>query len=117
MCRPSTKNNWPFTGDVRDYGTAAFSALARPANLVAYESDAEVAAVAAAYAFGIVRNHPFVDGNKRTGFVAMELCLLLNGHRLEAGDEDCVMAMLKLASGDTEEDPFAAWIRTHLERI
>jgi death on curing protein len=88
------------------------SALARPEQLVAHGSP-DAAQLAAAYAFGIARNHPFVDGNKRTAFVAVELFLDLNGYELDAADVDCVLAMLRLAAGDLSEPEFAAWIRQH----
>lgn len=71
----------------------------------------DVAALAAAYGFGLARNHPFVDGNKRTAFIAIELFLALNGHELQASDLDCVMTMLALAAGDLSEDALADWIR------
>ncbi|CAZ90158.1 putative death-on-curing protein Doc [Thiomonas arsenitoxydans] len=89
------------------------SALARPENLAAY-GEPDAAALAAAYGWGLARNHPFVDGNKRTAFVAAELFLMLNGHELAAGDAACVLTMLAVASGDMGEDAFAAWIRSHL---
>ncbi|MDQ2917152.1 MAG: type II toxin-antitoxin system death-on-curing family toxin, partial [Pseudomonadota bacterium] len=63
--------------------------------------------------FGIARNHPFVDGNKRTAFVAVELFLKLNGYRLTAEDAACVLTMLAVAAGDIDEPTFAAWIREH----
>lgn len=88
------------------------SALARPQNLAAY-GDPDAAALAASYGFGLARNHPFVDGNKRTAFVAMELFLALNGLVLEVSDADCVVTMLRLASGDLSEQEFAGWIRDH----
>jgi death-on-curing protein len=94
---------------LRDEGLLE-SALARPRNLAAYGKP-DLAALAAAYAFGLARNHPFVDGNKRTAFVAAELFLDLNGHDLVASDEDCVTAMLSLAAGETSEAEFAAWLR------
>jgi death-on-curing protein len=96
---------------VRDAGLLA-SALARPVNLAAYGSP-EVADCAAAYGFGIARNHPFIDGNKRTAFVCTELFLELNGHRLDATDVDCVLTMLAVAAGDLDEPGFAAWLRSH----
>src|SRR6201990_3027108 len=78
------------------------SALARPQNLFAYgESDA--AALAGAYAFGIARNHPFVDGNKRTAFVACELFLAANEYELTASDEECLAMMLSLAASEIDE--------------
>lgn len=91
------------------------SALARPQHLAAYETP-DAAALAAAYGFGIARNHPFVDGNKRTAFVAVELFLDLNGWELTALDADCVLTMLQLAAGDLSEAAFANWIRAHLQR-
>jgi death-on-curing protein len=99
---------------VRDLGLLE-SALGRPLNLAAYDPDADVAAIAAAYAFGIAKNHPFIDGNKRTAYVAMELFLVDNGATLTASDEQSLLAMLALASGEMSEDAFAAWIRSHLQ--
>lgn len=96
---------------VRDSGLLQ-SALARPLNLVAY-GEADASTLAAAYGFGIARNHPFIDGNKRTAFVCVELFLALNGYVLTASDTDCVSAMLALAAGELPEADFAAWIKTH----
>jgi death-on-curing protein len=96
---------------VRDAGLFE-SALARPLNLAAY-GEADVAALAAAYGVGLARNHPFIDGNKRTAFVAVELFLALNGQTLGADDADCVLTMLGIASGDITEPQFAAWLRLH----
>jgi len=96
---------------VRDTGLLA-SALARPVNLAAY-GDADAAALAAAYAFGIARNHPFIDGNKRTAFVCAELFLVLNGVGLLADDAACVSTMLALAGGEMPETEFAAWLRSN----
>lgn len=91
-------------------GALPESALARPLHLATYgESDA--AGLAAAYGYGIARNHPFIDGNKRTAFVAVELFLALNGYRLGADDTDCVLTMLAVAAGDIEEEAFAEWVR------
>jgi death-on-curing protein len=89
------------------------SAIARPAQLAHYGSP-DVSELAAAYGFGIARNHPFNDGNKRTAFVAIELFLLLNGEELMAQDADCILTMLRLAAGDMEEAVLAQWIRLHL---
>jgi len=89
------------------------SALGRPQHRALYESP-DAAALAACCAFGVARNHPFVDGNKRTAFVAMEVFLDLNGFELTATDEDCVFRMLALAAGELEEDTYAQWIRDHL---
>jgi death-on-curing protein len=94
---------------VRDTGLLA-SALARPRNLAVYEAP-DVFALAAAYAFGLARNYPFIDGNKRTAFVCAELFLLLNGRELTVSDAECVTQMLLLAAGDLSEPGFAAWLR------
>ena len=94
---------------VRDAGLLE-SALARPQNLVAY-GEPDVHDLAAAYGYGIARNHPFIDGNKRTAFVAVELFLSLNGFNLTATDVDCVITMLALAAGELREEAFARWLR------
>ena len=96
---------------VRDAGLFE-SALARPQQLPAY-GEPDAAALAAAYGFELARNHPFVDGNKRTAFVAVELFLALNGHELVANDMDCVLTMLIVAAGELPEADFAEWIRTN----
>ena len=98
---------------VRDEGLLA-SALARPQNLEAYGDDVYAAALAASHAFGIARNHPFFDGNKRTAFVVMELFLNLNGWNLEASDADCISTMLTLAAGNLSEEMLAKWLRGHI---
>lgn len=98
---------------VRDQGLFE-SALSRPLNLVVY-GDPDVAALAAAYGFGLARNHAFVDGNKRTAFVAVELFLALNGWDLIASDAQCVLTMLALAAGDLSEEEFAQWLRAHIQ--
>ena len=90
------------------------SALARPRNLALY-GEPDAADLAASYGCGIARNHPFIDGNKRTAFVSVELFLALNGLRLTAGDADCVLTMLAVASGTLDEPAFAAWLRTHVQ--
>jgi death on curing protein len=100
---------------VRDIGLFE-SALARPRQLAAY-GEPEVADLAAAYGFGIARNHPFVDGNKRTAFVAIELFLLLNGWELQASDEDCVLTTLALAEGSLTESSLADWIQSHITAV
>ncbi len=94
---------------IRDAGLLD-SALARPLNRAAYGKP-DAAELAAAYAFGLAANHPFVDGNKRTAFVAMELFLALNGHELVADDAGCVMTMLAMAAGTMKEADFAEWVR------
>lgn len=94
---------------VRDEGLLE-SALARPENLAAY-GDPDVFDLAAAYAFGIVRNHAFVDGNKRTAFVTAALFLDLNGKSLAAPEPEATATMLAFASGEVSEAEFAAWLR------
>ena len=96
---------------VRDAGLLD-SALAKPLNLAA-DGEPDASALAAAYGYGISRNHAFIDGNKRTGVVAAELFLRLNGFNLSASDADCVLTMLAVAAGDISEDAFAAWLRGH----
>ena len=98
---------------VRDAGLLD-SALGKPLHLQAYgEPPPDAAALAASYGYGISRNHPFIDGNKRTGFVAAELFLRLNGLALHADDASCVLTMLAVAAGDMPEEEFAAWLRAH----
>ncbi len=94
---------------VRDSGMFE-SAMNRPLHLAAY-GQPDVAELAAAYGFGLARNHPFIDGNKRTAFVAVELFLMLNGYDLTASDGDCVLTMLAVAAGEMEETEFAEWVR------
>jgi death-on-curing protein len=91
------------------------SALARPINLAAYGKP-DHADLAACYGVGIAKNHPFIDGNKRTAFVAVELFLALNGWGLGASDTDAVLTMLAMAAGKLEETEFAKWIRHHAKR-
>lgn len=88
------------------------SALARPLNLAGY-GQPDIAELAASYAFGLARNHPFLDGNKRTAFVALELFLSLNGVALTATDADAVTTMLALAAGEPPEEQLAEWVRAH----
>ena len=97
---------------IRDRGLLE-SAMARPRNLAAH-GEPDAADLAAAYAYGIARNHPFVDGNKRTAAVISETFLMLNGHRLGASDADLVVAFLALAAGELSEQEMADWFRTHL---
>jgi death-on-curing protein len=99
---------------VRDGGLFE-SALARPRILAAH-GEPDAFDLAAAYGFGLARNHPFIDGNKRTAFVAVELFLELNGLTLQADDAACVGTMLSLAAGELDEAAFAAWLRDHSAR-
>jgi death-on-curing protein len=96
---------------VRDQG-AFEPAMARPVNLAAY-GDPDAAALAAAYAFGLARNHAFVDGNKRTAYVVAEIFLDLNGIRLTSSDADSILTFVALAAGDIDEDALATWFRAN----
>jgi death on curing protein len=97
---------------LRDRGLLE-SALERPPNRRHYEPGSDLPALAAAYGFGIARNQPFIDGNKRIAFQAMYVFLGLNGLRIEASEEAVVSLMLAMASGDTDEGQLAAWLREH----
>ena len=90
------------------------SALARPQQLIAYgDPPPDIAALAASLAYGIARNHPFVDGNKRTAHVCYRSFLALNNAELVASEEEKYIAMLRLAEGSLDEIEFADWLRTH----
>jgi death-on-curing protein len=99
---------------IRDQGLFE-SALARAQHLVAYGKP-DAFELAVAYGYGIARNHPFIDGNKRTAFVAVELFLELNGTELVATDAECVITMLALAAGEIDEAAFTAWLRANAKR-
>ena len=100
---------------VRDAG-ALESAMARARNLAAY-GNPDAADLAAAYAFGIARNHPFVDGNKRTAAVVSEAFLILNGHALAASDAELVVAFFALAAGELSEAEMVDWFRQRLAAL
>jgi death on curing protein len=100
-------------GGLRDHG-ALESAMMRPQNLAVY-GEADAALLAAAYAFGIARNHPFVDGNKRTAAVVSETFLAVNGLGLAASDAELVVTFVALAAGELSEEELADWFRQHLE--
>ena len=87
------------------------SALGRPRNRHHYASDSDLFDLAAAYGFGIARNHPFVDGNKRVAFQAMYVFIALNDVRLDAAEEDVVTTIFALAAGSVIEEELAAWLR------
>ena len=89
------------------------SAMARPENLAAY-GEPDVCGLAAAYAFGLARNHPFIDGNKRTAFVVSAAFMLLNRWDMTATEVEVVETFLKLAAGQIAENELATWIRDHL---
>lgn len=97
---------------LRDVGLLE-SALARPQNKFAY-GETDLAVLAAAYAFGIARNHPFVDGNKRSAFAAIIVFLGLNGIEFDARPAEATAMMLDLAAGLVAEDGLARWIRDNL---
>lgn len=99
---------------LRDEGLLE-SALARPQNLRAYGAP-DFADLAAAYGAGLIKNHPFVDGNKRAGFLAVGLFLGLNGFRLVTTQADATLTVLAVAAGDLDERAFAEWIRAHARR-
>jgi death-on-curing protein len=92
------------------------AALARPQNLLAYYAASTIAALAASYAYGIARNHAFVDGNKRAAFLSIGLFLGLNGYRLAAGQVNALQTIFALADGTFDEPSLSAWIEEHMER-
>jgi death-on-curing protein len=101
---------------IRDEGLL-LSALARPQNLSVYgDSPPDLAALAASYAFGIARNHPFIDGNKRVALVAARTFLLINDADLEATQEEKYLTFLRLAEGGLSEDELAEWIRARMKQ-
>ncbi|HSZ10765.1 MAG TPA: type II toxin-antitoxin system death-on-curing family toxin [Rhizomicrobium sp.] len=100
---------------IRDQGMFE-SALARPQNLAAY-GEPDAASLAAAYAFGLAKNHAFVDGNKRIALVALEAFLMLNGFDLKADDAQCVLVILSVAAGSFSEDELADWIRHNMKPL
>lgn len=100
---------------LRDRGLLQ-SALARPRQHHAYADSPEIVEMAALYTAGIVRNHPFVDGNKRTGFVIGILFLELNGLSFIASQEDATQAVLNLAAGSLDEAAYTAWLRANSKR-
>jgi len=95
---------------LRDRGLLQ-SALARPRNRFHYESESDLLALAACYGFGIARNHPFVDGNKRVAFQAMYVFLGLNALRVDADEEEVVGLMVAVAAGGIDEEGIAVWLQ------
>lgn len=100
---------------IRDHGLLD-SAMARPQNMAGYGAP-DVSQLAAAYVSGIVHNHPFVDGNKRAGFMAAYIFLSRNGWDLVASEVEATRTMLSLAAGETSEEQFAGWIANNCRRI
>ena len=99
---------------VRDGGLLE-SALSRARNLHAYDGVDDIARLAAAYGFGVARNRPFNDGNKRAAFLAIGVFLARNGHGFYAGKVDSIVKILGLAAGELGEDELAAWIREYTD--
>jgi death on curing protein len=99
---------------VRDVGLLD-SALQRPQNKLNY-GEPDLADLAAAYAYGIARNHPFIDGNKRTALVASFTFLYLNGYKVSTSQPENVTTFLALAAGSLSEDELAAWFRLHMRK-
>jgi death on curing protein len=100
---------------LRDRGLLE-SALARPRQHYSYSESVDVVEMAALYTVAIVRNHPFVDGNKRAGFVAGILFLELNGFKFKGSEEDVIRNVLALAAGYLDEAGYAAWLRANIKR-
>ena len=98
---------------LRDEGVLE-SALARPQNVYAYNPDSTIPDLAAAYAYGLAKNHPFVDGNKRVAFLAIGLFLAINGYRLKAGQVDAIKTMIAVASGELDEQGLSVWIANNI---
>ena len=101
---------------VRD-SDALESAMARPQNLVIYSDKPGAAALAAAYAYGLARNHGFVDGNKRTAWVLARLFLADNGYRLRFKPADAIRLVESVAAGECTEEQLAAWFRQRMEKL
>ena len=101
---------------VRDDGLLE-SALARPKNLLAYSDTPDLVSLAASYAIGLVKNHPFIDGNKRTAFVVCRVFLILNRLDLTASHEEKYLTFLGAAEGSVSERELAEWIRSHSQAV
>ena len=99
---------------LRDVGLLE-SALARARQRWSFDPTSDLAALAAGYGFGLTKNHAFVDGNKRIGFVATNMFLILNGFEIEATEPEVVAVMLRLAEGKMDEVGFADWVRSVME--
>ena len=100
---------------LRDQGLLE-SALARPRQHYSYAEGIDIVELAALYAIGIVQNHPFVDGNKRTGFLAGVLFLELNGFDFTASESEVIQSVFGLAAGDMDDAGYAAWLRANVKR-
>jgi death-on-curing protein len=100
---------------IRD-GALLESALGRPRNRWHYEPEVELSELGAAYGFGIAKNHPFIDGNKRAAFQAMYVFMGLNGWRIRASEDEVVSIMESVAAGGADEANLADWLREHMVR-
>lgn len=103
------------SGGIRDEGLLE-SALARPQNRQCYVKDCDVFELAGTLAFGIIRNHPFIDGNKRTAAVVCELMIVKEGYRILPGELEKYKIYMQLASGKMSEADFICWLRMHSEK-
>jgi death-on-curing protein len=103
------------TQGIRDIGLLE-SALARPQNLAAY-GQADIVALAASYAFGLAKNHPFLDGNKRTSYVTTLVFLRINGLDIQADEAERIQLWLDLAAGELTEDKLAEWLRARVVKV
>jgi death-on-curing protein len=101
---------------VRDEGLLK-SALGKPRNVFSYDDNCDLARLAASYAYGIARNHPFIDGNKRTALVVSEMFLRINGMKVVSAPEEKYFTFLHLAEGTLTEEELAAWFRSHAESL
>ena len=102
---------------IRDEGLLA-SALAKPKNVLAYaEEPPDLAALAASYAFGLIRNHPFLDGNKRTGVTAAGLFLIRNGYHLRVDSDNLVEMTMRVAQSQIEVPELASWLERNSEPL
>ena len=90
------------------------SALSRPRNKWAYEPESDIAALAAAYGYGLARNHGYLDGNKRVAFMAMYVFFGLNGWEIDIPEPEVVQVMIALADGRLDEEQLAEWLRDHM---
>jgi death on curing protein len=99
------------TAGIRDEGLLD-SALGKPENLFTYGKPT-LFDLAASYGFGLVKNHPFIDGNKRAGFTVAVVFLELNGYRFQAAEAEAAVSTLAFAAGDMTEQEFAAWLKTN----
>ena len=104
------------TDGIRDEGLLE-SALARPANIYHYDHHAQITQLAAAYAGGIIQNHPFVDGNKRTGFMAAYMFLDLNGSTLIADEVSAAAMTSSLAASEIDENDYGIWLANNIETL